>query len=294
MQEAAVSFSKEISIKTNDDISVEVLTLGYYQTKYNKNPLQKKDVADYIQSDEAEMSQVFTTDLGKVNNQMWVLDLPFIFRSHDHAQKVLEGHVGMTLLEGMRKLNIEGLAFAYDNDYRILAGTKKIEKFEDFKGLKISTSVSPVAQETFNLIGANAVNVVANEIEEEVKSQKLQLIESTYPMLYSHGQNKFINVINEPNHTLFVSLIILNANFYKKLPDNYKKIVKNAAISASRIKSKFAKTDFEIAKKCKDDGVEIVTISKVEEDRFKNAVRPVYKKFEKMLSKELIANIIIQ
>lgn len=292
-QEAAEAFSKEVAAKTGNDIAVEVLTLSEYKKKYNNNKKMKtKDVADFIEAGKAEMSQTYTTDLGRKSQEMYVLDLPFLFRDHAHAQKVLEGDVGNNLLAGLRKSNIEGLAFTYSGGFRVMPGTKKIEKFEDFKGMKIRTSNSPIAQETFNMIGAKAVPMPLNKIEEGIKSHKIEIAESTYPRYYSMGQNNVARVMNETNHSLFLTSIILNEDFYKKLPENYKKIVKDAAMSAARVERNTSiASGEEIKVKCKEDGVQLVTMSKEEEARFKTATRPVYTKFESLVGKNLISSI---
>lgn len=293
-KEAAEVFSKEVSSKTNNEIQVEVLTVSEFEAKYNHNKKMRiKEVSDYIQDGRAEMSQTYTTDLGNKYKKMWVLDLPFLFKDHDHAQAVLEGKIGESLLAGLRNVNIEGLAFTYSGGYRVTPGARKLEKLSDFKGVKIRTSTSPVAQETFRQVGATPVPMPLSKIEQGILSNKIEVAELTFPRFFALGQNNVAKIVNETNHSLFLTSIIVNEDFYKKLPVGYKKIVKEAAIKAARIERKRSiETGEEVKKECEHLGIQIVKMNQDEVEKFKNATKPVYKKYENMLSKELISSIV--
>ncbi len=292
-KEAAETFSKEMSDKTNGDVQIEVLTLPQYEVKYNQSKkISYNDYVDYIKSGKIELSQTYTTDLGKHSNMMYALDLPFLFRDHVHAQKVLEGKVGDQLLSSLKKSNLHGLAFTYSGGYRIIPGTKNITKIEDFKGLHVRTSGSPVAQDTFKLLGANPVAMSLEQIESAVKEGKIDSAESTYARYFSLGQDKVANVMNETNHSLFLTSIIANEDFWKKLPANYKIIMKNAAFSAARLEREHSiKSGLEIKAECLKRGITVNTLSQEEQAKFKTAMKPIYNKYSSMFPKGLIASI---
>ena len=84
------------------------------------------------------MSQMYTTTLGEFNKDLFVLDMPFLFRSHEHAAQVLEGQIGQSLMAGLAKSsNIQGLAFTYSGGYRMIAATKALKTVDDFKDVRI-------------------------------------------------------------------------------------------------------------------------------------------------------------
>jgi tripartite ATP-independent transporter DctP family solute receptor len=292
-KEAAEVFKKEVSEKSNGNIAVEVLTLPEYETKYNNgHKISNKKYLSKIQSGQIEMSQTYTTSLGKVSQSMYALDLPYLFRNHDHAQKVLEGDVGNKLLADLSKAKLRGLAFTYSGGYRIVPGTKAISKMEDFKGLNIRTSESPIAQDTFKLLGANPIPMTLDQVDAGLKSGKINEAESTYARYFTLGQNKVATIVNETQHSLFLTSIIVNDKFWNSLPQNYKDIMKNAAVSAARVERQHSIVASEdTKKKCIENGIKIYTLDKKEEDRVKAALQPVYKKYEPMLGRELISQI---
>ncbi|MBC7711771.1 MAG: TRAP transporter substrate-binding protein [Rhizobacter sp.] len=292
-KEAADVFSKEVSANSHGQIKVEVLTLPEYVVKYNKGKeVKNKDFLALLRDGHIQMSQTYTTDLGKLSQSLYVLDLPFLFRSHDHAKKVLEGEIGDKLLASLTPSNIRGLAFTYSGGYRVIPGTKRIDKLEDFKGMKIRTSASPIAQETFNALGATAVPMSLDGIDAGIKSGKIDEAESTYARYFTLNQNKVAKIVNETNHSLFLTSIIVNDKFWNKLPKEYKEIMKTAAINAARVERAHSIAGTEETKqRCVKEGVEVVTLNKTEEDKFKLAMEPVYKKFSPLVGADLITSI---
>jgi TRAP-type C4-dicarboxylate transport system substrate-binding protein len=189
-KEAAEVFSKDVALKTNGKVTFEILTIPEYELKYNSSKkISYGEFLKKVQSGEIEMSQTYTTDLGRLDSSLYVLDLPFLFRDHSHASKVLEGEIGNKLLASLSKFNLRGLAFTYSGGYRIIPGTKKINRLEDFKGIKIRTSSSPIAQDTFNLLGAKAIPMDLKDIENGISSGKIDEAESTYARYFTLGQN---------------------------------------------------------------------------------------------------------
>ena len=292
-KEAAEVFTKEVSAKTNGKIAIEVLTLPEYEAKYNHaEKIKQKAFLKKIQDGNIEMSQTYTTSLGEISTPMYALDLPYLFRDHAHAKKVLEGKVGDQLLDGMVPSKIRGLAFTYSGGYRIIPGTKAINKLEDFKGLKIRTSNSPIAQDTFKILGATAVPMPLDGIDNGIKSGKINEAESTYARYFTLGQNQVAKIVNETNHSLFLTSIIVNEKFWNTLPENYKKIMKEAAVSAARVERDHSiVASEETKKKCTEQGIKIVSLNKAEEDRLRVAFEPIYKKYSPIVGKELVSDI---
>jgi TRAP-type C4-dicarboxylate transport system substrate-binding protein len=292
-KEAADLFSNEVSGKTNGLVSIEVITLPDYEKKYNKGErIHRENIIKLLIENKVQMSQTYTTELGELSHPLYVLDLPFLFRDHAHAKKVLEGDIGNKLLASLTPSNIRGLAFTYSGGYRIIPGTKKIEKIEDFKGKKVRTSSSPIAQDTFNILGATAVPMSLFEIEEGFKTGKIDDAESTYARYFTLGQNHLAKIVNETNHSLFLTSIVVNEDFWKRLPAKYQDIIKKAAFHAAQVERdhSVASSD-EIRKKCLAEGIQIVSFSNKEEERFKKAVKPLYKKFSPLVGADLISSI---
>ncbi|MDH5258349.1 MAG: TRAP transporter substrate-binding protein DctP [Gammaproteobacteria bacterium] len=281
---AARSFSKAINEKlTSTQIDIEIMTLSDYSQRYNNGiEVTKHDLLDLMNAGKIEMSQMYTTWLAeKYHSDMHVLDLPFLFRDHDHAQAVLEGNIGEQLLCGLTEnSNIRGLAFTYSGGFRMIPGTKAIRSIHDFKGTSIRSNKNPYAMETFRSVGANPVARELEEINEGVEEGLFMGGESAWPRVYPLDQNKFSTVMNDTRHSLFLTSMIIQKTFWDTLDAETQSQIKFAAVNAAREERFASIQDGELAmEKARLEGIEIVTLPPEEMKKFEDATQSVYEKY---------------
>jgi len=73
-KEAARVFSEDVTKKTNGRITFEILSLNEYADKYNQSKkISYDDFVKRIQDGSVEMSQTYTTNLGKLSSSLYVL-----------------------------------------------------------------------------------------------------------------------------------------------------------------------------------------------------------------------------
>ncbi|MBC7429471.1 MAG: TRAP transporter substrate-binding protein [Bacteriovorax sp.] len=293
---AAASFTKAINERAvNHKIEVEIMTLGQYSLRYNDGvEVTKHDLLDLMNAGKIEMSQMYTTWLAeKYSSDMHVLDMPFLFRDHDHAQTVLEGAVGNELLAGLAaKSNILGLAFTYSGGFRMIPANKAIRSLEDFKGTSIRSNKNQFAMETFRAVGAIPVARELEEINEGVADGTFVGGESAWPRVYPLEQNKFSTVMNDTKHSLFLTSMIIEKKFWSTLDKELQDLMRAAAVDAAREERAESIRDGEEAKiKAKKEGIEIVTLSDAEMSKFSEATKVVYEKFDNFFSPGLIQRI---
>ena len=129
----AAAFSKKIAEETNNRISVEVYTTKEYADKFN-NGLDF-DPLTLIEQGSVQMSQLPVNQLGKWGvMDFFALDMPYLFRDHDHCARVLEGTIGEKLLTDLeQKTPVRGLSFTYSGGYRLMAADKPIDTTEQLR-----------------------------------------------------------------------------------------------------------------------------------------------------------------
>lgn len=292
---AAKVFAEEVNSKAPGQLEIEVLTLSEYAEKYNNGVVvSKHELIDLLDSGRIEMSQTYTITLGKLNKDFFALDLPFLFQDHDHANRVFEGSVGQQLLDSLQTTGkkVKGLAFTYSGGFRIIPGNEEIAKIEDLRGIKVRTSHSPVAIDTFKAVGANVVPMELEELTTGLEQADVAVGESTYPRVYALGQNRVSRVVNHTEHSLFLTSILIAQDFWNSLDQPLQEIVKQAAISAARHERVLSIEDIDnVQKRCEQDGIKVVKLDQTEQDRFREATKGVYKKYENYFTPGLIEQI---
>ena len=289
---AANRFSMQVNEQTNGAIDIEVLSLTDYATKYNNGKkVTKHDLLQLMEDGTVEMSQMYTTWLGHYNKDMFVLDLPFLFRDHEHADRVLEGTIGEYLLEGLEQSSaVRGLAFTYSGGFRIVPSQQEYATVDAFKGAKIRTAKSPVAVDTFLAVGATPIDTVElEEMNEAARAGVIDAGESTFVRVIPLEQDKSFAYVNDTAHSLFLTSIIVANGFWDTLDTATQEIMKDAALNAARIERRESIVDVASVKETL--GNRVIEMSASETDKFKTATEVVYTKYADYFSNDLINKI---
>ena len=291
---AAKVFAAEVNTRAPEQLEIEVMTMSEYSQKYNGGVLvTKHELVDLLDSGKIEMSQTYTITLGKINKDFFALDLPFLFKDHDHASRVFEGDVGAGLLDSLQETKkIKGLAFTYSGGFRIIPGNEPVARIEDLRGIKVRTSHSPVAIETFKTLGADVVPMELEELSENLGSANVAIGESTYPRVYALGHDKVSKVINHTEHSLFLTSILIGTDFWNTLSAELQAVVAESAKVAARYERVISIDD--VAKtqaRAEADGIEVIKMSKEEQARFAAETKVVYDKFENYFTAGLVKSI---
>jgi TRAP-type transport system periplasmic protein len=291
---AAKVFAAEVEARAPGQIEIEVMTLSEYSNKYNNGVLvTKHELVDLLDSGKIEMSQTYTITLGQLNKDFFALDLPFLFADHEHAGRVFEGTVGRELLDSLEDTKkIKGLAFTYSGGFRIIPGNEPVAQIEDLRGMKVRTSHSPVAIDTFRAVGADVVPMELEELTDGLERADVTIGESTYPRVYALGQNRVSRVINHTEHSLFLTTILVGTDFWSTLSPELQAIVNDAALVAARHERALSIEDIALVQaRCEADGIEVVKMSTEEQARFAEATKSVYTKYENYFTAGLVDNI---
>ncbi|SVD71067.1 uncharacterized protein METZ01_LOCUS423921, partial [marine metagenome] len=224
----ANAFAKELDKLLPGQFEVEVLKIGQYIQKYGNIPelgiqggetsletwempqdrkklfipsewkdVRKKWSAFWqgLRDQKFHMSQTQITVIGRhLDRRFSLLDLPFLFKDHDHVTRALDGFIGQKLLDTLHlgewssrvhKKNsldtsgIRGLGFTYSGGYRIIGSDHPITSLDDLDGIDMVTT--PNTDQLFCDVGAKAkprINQRLDEIKESASNGGA--VETTY------------------------------------------------------------------------------------------------------------------
>jgi TRAP-type C4-dicarboxylate transport system substrate-binding protein len=291
---AAKVFADEVNRRAPGELNIEVMTMSEYSQKYNNGIIvDKHELVDLLDAGRIEMSQTYTITLGKINKDFFALDLPFLFADHDHAARVFEGAVGSTLLDSLQESKkVKGLAFTYSGGFRIIPGNETVAKIEDLRGMRIRTSHSPVAIDTFRAVGADVVPMELEELTSGLEKADVTVGESTYPRVYALGQDRVSKVINHTEHSLFLTTILVGTDFWNTLTPELQAVIADAAQTAARAERAMSIADIATTQaRCEADSIEVVKMSAEEQARFAQATKVVYDKYQDFFTTGLVDQI---
>jgi TRAP-type C4-dicarboxylate transport system substrate-binding protein len=282
---AAKDFQAEVNARSKDHkIEVEIMTPVQYAERYNDGKyIPRQQLFTLMHEGKIEMSQMVTTTLAaKFNPDMHILDMPFLFKDHDHATRALEGNPGKQLLSSFSKeSNIRGLAFTYSGGFRCVPAGKNVKSLADLAGETIRTGMNPMARDTFAAIGAKPMSMELEEMNVAVRDGYVIGGESAWPRIYPCDQNTFSKSVVDTGHSLFLTSIIVSDNFWSTLSPELQQIIAEAAIAAGRTERRRSIEDGADAMvKCEQEGIKVIKISDEERENFKKVTEPLYDKYK--------------
>lgn len=301
----ANAFCDEIKQATNGRIEIEVYTQKEYADKF-KNGSRFESMA-LMASGEVQMSQMYVAKIAESRvEDFYALELPFLFRDHDHAARVLEGEIGKTLLGKTlpEKTSVRGLAFTYSGGYRVMASSKQVKTAEDLKGLTLGIATNPVFADMAKAFGCDYKSIpqklapiTAHEKNElrELASQ-VDTVQTTLPRYSIEANADIHSHVTDTRHSLYLTTIVINENFWNSLSVEDQMIIGQAALNSARKERAWSIEDAEKITNNRAEqeklGIKTYhTLSNQEAAKLEKSVDGLYKKYDKFFSTGLIDSI---
>jgi TRAP-type C4-dicarboxylate transport system substrate-binding protein len=289
-------FAKKVYEKSQGQIEIEVLGADQYIDQYMSDDkvdtVEGVQFADLVDKGIVEMSQMYNTTLSHYNKDLRVLDMPYLFRDHDHAQKVLDGDLGLKMLGDLSETsNIRGLAFTYSGGFRMIVGDEPLS-VDSLKGQKIRTSSSDAAIKTFEAVAADPVNVPIYKMTDALKEGIVDIGENTWARYFRTNLDTVKRCVTDTKHSLFLTAIIINKQIWESLTPEMQGWMQEAAIEAAQSERAESLEDNEAAiARCKAEGIPVIEWDDAEVAKFKELTQPVYEYFESQFPAGMISSI---
>ena len=294
---AAEDFERRVNEQQSEHkIEVEIMTLSEYSQRYNDGVVvTKHDLLDLMESGKIEMSQMYTTWLAeKYEQDFLVFDLPFLFKDHDHATRVLEGNIGETLLAKLTdKSNVRGLSFTYSGGFRQMISNKRVSTLEELAGTPVRSNRNPVAQATISALGMKPVVAEVEDLRQVVVDGQAQGGETNYPRVYPLRQNEVTKTVIDTGHSLFLTSMIIGDRFWDGLSPAVQDVIKQAAVLAGREERAETIRDGARAEQrlIAEEGANIVKWTQEQREAAKIALSSVYDQFSDTFTPGLVDSV---
>ncbi|WP_419710204.1 TRAP transporter substrate-binding protein [Pseudomonas sp. NFX224] len=219
-----------------------------------------------------------------------LFDLPFLFDNIEAVNRFQLSPQGQGLLKSMESKNITGLAY-WHNGMKQLSANKALRVPADARGLKFRVQASAVLEEQFKAVRANPRKMSFAEVYQGLQTGVVNGAENPYSNIYSQKMHEVQKFITESNHGLLDYMLITNTKFWNGLPPDIRseldKIIVEVTAQVNKEAEQLNQGDKEriIAAKT----TEIITLTPEEREQWREAMKPVWKKFEGDIGPDLIS-----
>lgn len=225
----------------------------------------------------------------KYAKQIQVFDLPFLFDNIKAVERFEQSPEGKKLLTSMEDKGITGLAY-WNNDMKHLSANKALHVPKDARGQKFRVQSSEVLDAQFKEINAVPRKMAFAEMYQGLQTGVVNGAENPYSNIYSQKIHEVQKYITESNHGLIAYMVITNTDFWKGLPEDIRagltEIMDDVTTEVNKQSLALNQGDKEKILEAKT--TEIITLTPEQVKEWRDAMQPVWKKFENEIGVDLI------
>jgi tripartite ATP-independent transporter DctP family solute receptor len=270
---ATESLGKKLEAATNGRLSVQMypsMQLG-----------GEKETIEQTQIGAIQMTRVSVGALGPVVDELNVLNIPFLFKSTAHAQKVLDGEIGAELLEKVgsnANAGLIGLCWM-DAGARSFYNTKHpIKTIADMKGLKVRVIGNPMFVDMANALGANGVAMGYDQVFSALQTGVIDGAENNPPSFVFDNHYTAAKFYTLTEHLIVPEMLVFSKRVWNTLSkDDQALLMKLGREAQMEERVLWTKYEQEAMAKARSAGVEIIEIA--DKKPFQDAVKPVWDKY---------------
>ena len=209
-----------------------------------------------------------------------VLAMPFLFRSIEHLQKVLDGPIGEEILNSFEPFGFVGLTFYNSGARSIYNSVRPIRAIADMKGLRLRVQQSELMSDMIKALGAEPVELPYGQVRTGLATKLIDGAENNWPSFITTDHYKYAGFYTLTEHTMGPEVLVMSRKAWESLSTDDRKIFREAALQSSRfMRERWKNLEAQSRRQAESEGVTIVT--DFDRKPFEAAMAPIYAKMQR-------------
>ncbi|HEU0081268.1 MAG TPA: TRAP transporter substrate-binding protein [Bradyrhizobium sp.] len=241
---------------------------------------EEKETIEQTRAGAIDLNRTNGALIGNYVPAMNVLAMPFLFRSVDHLQKVLDGPIGDDILNSLEPWGLVGLTF-YDSGARsIYNNVRPIRTMADIKGLRLRVQQSELMSDMIKALGAEPVELPYGQVATGLATRLIDGAENNWPSFVTTDHYRFAGYYTLTEHTMSPEVLVMSKKAWESLSPDDRKLFREAAQQSSRfMREKWKELEQQSRRQAEAAGVTIV--SDFDRKGFEAAMAGIYAKAQR-------------
>lgn len=220
---------------------------------------------------------VSTGAMATVVPDLDLLELPYLFASHEEADRILDGPAKPIIEEMLAAKGFKLLMYS-ENGYRSF-GTKNgfVKTPADLKAVKMRSQESPVHVATYRALGAAPVTISVGEVMSSLQTGLVDGFDNTPLFTQAVSWHQAIKYFTVTQHIYQPALVIANKAWFDGLPPDIQAAMLKPVPKLEQLGRKAVRL---LGGALLDNfvklGVEVYTLTDAEKKAFQDRTRPVW------------------
>lgn len=273
--EAAHAFADLVAEKTGGRVQVRVYSNGVLGSETS--------IVEQMEYGGIDFSRISIMSLGEFVPELYVLQLPFLYRDADHMWTVLDGPIGEVFLDSVEdRIGLTGLAW-FDAGLRHIYTNVPVSGLDDLAGLRIRVAESGLMEDLVRQLGAVPVRLAYDDVYSALAKHDIDGAENNWPSYDYTGHYEVARYMLLDGHTRIPELLLASAEAMDKLAaldESYPALVRDCARQAELLERElWQQAETRSEEKMRQAGVTVTALSEAERARFQEAAAPLYDDF---------------
>ncbi len=241
----------------------------------------EKEAIEQAQIGAIQFARVSVGALGPVVDELNVFNLPFLFRSTEHMEKVIDGPIGQALLDKVTNnpdSHLVALCFM-DAGARNMFDTKRpIKGIDDLKGMKVRVMGNPMFVDMMNDLGGNGVPMGYDQVFGALQTGVVDGAENNSPSFVFDNHYQVAKYYTLTEHLIVPEILVFSRPTWDKLSADDQALLRKLGREAQLDERKlWIEKEADAMARMEKAGIQVVRIA--DKAPFQKAVKPVWDKY---------------
>jgi tripartite ATP-independent transporter DctP family solute receptor len=238
---------------------------------------EEKETIEQTRAGAIDLNRTNVALIGTFVPAMNVLAMPFLFRSIEHLQKVLDGPIGDEILGSFEPFGFVGLAF-YDSGARsIYNSVRPVHIIADLKGLRLRVQQSELMSDMIKALGAEPIELPYGQVRTGLATKLIDGAENNWPSFVTTDHYKYAGFYTLTEHTMSPEVLVMSHKAWTSLSAEDQAIFRDAARQSSRFMRERWK-DLEEQSRRQAQAAGVTIVSDFDRKPFEAAMANIYTK----------------
>jgi tripartite ATP-independent transporter DctP family solute receptor len=236
---------------------------------------EEKETIEQTRAGAIDLNRTNVALIGNFVPAMNVLAMPFLFRSIEHMQKVLDGPIGSEILNSFEPFGFVGLAF-YDSGARsIYNSVRPVRSLADLRGLRIRVQQSELMSNMIKALGADPVELPYGQVLTGLATRLIDGAENNWPSFVTTDHYKFAGFYTLTEHTMSPEVLVMSQKAWASLSAEDRLIFRESALRSSQfMREKWR--DLEEQSRARAEAAGVAIVKDIDRKPFEQAMLPLY------------------
>lgn len=269
--QADLEFARRVEEETDGRIKIIVY--------FDKDLGEEKDVTKLVSYGAIDFARVSIAPMAEIVDELYVLQLPYIYEDRDHMFRVLNSEIGDEMIEKIREHGMIGLTWFDAGARSFYTSSKPIRQLEDLNKQIIRLQENSLTLDMSKAMNFQGVVKPYGEVFSLLQKHEVDGAENNFSSYLTSSHYKVAKYYTMDEHVRVPELIIASDKILQEISSSDWEIIGRVAKETTEYQKKLWTEMEEKAKEqLIDEGVVIIQL----EDRssFVEAVQPIYEKYE--------------